>query len=98
LSEEEQLETVEEVNAVEEKAEEKKDEDDSFEIVDESSEVLRQELPTESDIEALGMKDLKPIEEEPKELEENVELPKEEERLKKKQSFLWKKKKLKKKY
>ena len=76
---------VEEIEPiVEEKAEEKKDEDDSFEIVDESSEVLRQELPTESDIEALGMKDLKPIEEEPKELEENVELPKEEEKVEEK--------------
>ena len=72
---------VEEIEPiVEEKAEPKKDEDDSFEIVDESSEVLRQELPTESDIEALGMKDFKPIKEEPKELEENVELPKEEEK------------------
>ena len=76
---------VEEIEPiVEEKAEPKKDEDDSFEIVDESSEVLRQELPTESDIEALGMKDFKPIKEEPKELEENVELPKEEEKVEEK--------------
>jgi len=55
-------------------------EDSSFEVIVDPPAAVHQELPTESDIEALIIKNLKPIEEKAKESEEKAELPLEEEK------------------
>jgi len=69
----------EEVEPGAEDKEEEKVEDSSFEVIIEPPAAPQQELPTESDIEALGTKDLESVKEEPEEPEEKAELPLEEE-------------------
>jgi len=79
--EEKAEETTEEKEEVSEPIlEEKEDEDSSFEIISDSPVISKQELPAESDIETLGIKDLEPVAEDAKEPEEKTELPPEEEK------------------